>query len=103
MPVPIFYELLKKVTPIIARQDTSFRQAISPGARQEATLRFLATGQSSSNMQYSKRISRHALRNIIPETCDAIYRVLQDDYIKVSIFKTPNFLPKVFLFQAKRA
>lgn len=41
MPIPAFYKLLTKIEPYICKQDTSFRDSISPGARLEATLRFL--------------------------------------------------------------
>ncbi len=39
-----FKHLLQMVTPIIQRQNTNFRDAISPGERLMITLRFLATG-----------------------------------------------------------
>ena len=40
-----FNFLLEKVSPLIKRQDTNMRQAISPGKRLSLTLRFLATGR----------------------------------------------------------
>lgn len=83
MPIPAFYKLLAKIEPYIRKQDTSFRDSISPGARLEATLRFLASGGSYTNLQYSTRISKQSLGIIIPETCEAIYNVLRDDYLKV--------------------
>lgn len=39
MPIPIFFNLLEKIKPIIGRQDTKLRKAISSGAHLEATLR----------------------------------------------------------------
>ncbi len=39
-----FKHLLQMVTPIIQRQNTNFRDAISPGERLMITIRFLATG-----------------------------------------------------------
>ena len=53
MPIPAFYKLLAKIEPYICKQDTSFRDSISPGARLEATLRFLAAGGSYTSLQYS--------------------------------------------------
>ena len=44
MPVTVFYNLLTKVEPHIRKEDTDMRESISPGARLEATLRFLAAG-----------------------------------------------------------
>ena len=59
MAIPAFYKLLAKIEPYICKQDTSFRDSISPGARIEATLRFLAAGGSYTSLQYSTRISKH--------------------------------------------
>lgn len=83
MPIPAFYKLLTKIEPYICKQDTSFRDSISPGARLEATLRFLAAGGSYTSLQYSTRISKQSLGLIIPETCEPIYNVLREDYLKV--------------------
>ena len=84
MDVNSFYTLLAKVEPYIRKQDTHFRQSISAEARLEATLRFLASGWSYTSLQYTTRISKQSLSLIIPETCEAIYAVLTDDYLQVS-------------------
>jgi len=84
MDLNSFYTLLAKVEPYITKQDTHFRQSICAEARLEATLRFLASGCSYTALQYSTRISKQSLPLIIPETCQAIYTVLRDDYLKVS-------------------
>ena len=41
----LFEEILGKVGPLIQKQDTHMRLSISPGARLEITLRYLATGK----------------------------------------------------------
>ena len=84
MPMTVFYNLLTKVEPHIRKEDTDMRESISPGACLEATLRFLAAGGSYTNLQYSTRISKQSLSQIIPETCEAIYTVLKKEYSKVS-------------------
>jgi hypothetical protein len=65
MPELVYEELLRLVTPIIAKQDTCMREAISPHER-----------------LYSSAISRQSLGYIIPETCEAIYSALKT-YLKV--------------------
>ncbi|KAG0416984.1 hypothetical protein HPB47_005979 [Ixodes persulcatus] len=45
MDTGTFEELLRKVTPLIMKQDTSFREAIPAGERLAITLRYLATAQ----------------------------------------------------------
>ncbi|RVE48412.1 hypothetical protein evm_006973 [Chilo suppressalis] len=77
-----YLTLLSKVTPLIKKQDTIMRTAISPHERLTVTLRFLATGRTYECLKYSALISPQALSKIIPETCAAIYKVLQKDYLK---------------------
>ena len=79
-----FEELLALVDPIIRRQDTYMRQSITSRERLAVTLRFLATGRSYEDIKFSTMISPQSLGAIIPETCDAIYTVLKDEYLKVS-------------------
>ena len=86
MTPDLFSFLLNKITPIIAKKDSHLRESIAPGARLEATLLFLANGMSYSSLRYSTRISVSSLSFIIPETCEAIYRVLKNEYLKVRLF-----------------
>ncbi|XP_039763773.1 uncharacterized protein LOC120636385 [Pararge aegeria] len=77
-----YLHLLSLVTPLIKKQDTILRNAITPHERLTATLRFLATGRSYECLKFSTIISPQALSAIIPETCEAIYKVLHKDYLK---------------------
>jgi hypothetical protein len=45
--------VLAKVNPLIAKQDTAMRNAITPEARTAATLRFLATGRSCEDLKFA--------------------------------------------------
>lgn len=74
--------MLRKVkTTLIARRDTNMREAIPPGERLALTLRFLATGESYSSLQYQFRISVSAVALIVPEVCQAIYDALKEEYL----------------------
>ena len=97
-----YLNLLSLVTPLIKKKDTIMRNAISPHERLTATLRFLATGRSYEDLKFSTIISPQALSYIVPETCEAIYKILHKDYLKViknvydlikhfNTFKTFNF------------
>uniref|UniRef100_A0A671NAK6 DDE Tnp4 domain-containing protein n=1 Tax=Sinocyclocheilus anshuiensis TaxID=1608454 RepID=A0A671NAK6_9TELE len=77
-----FQQLLQMVTPIIQRQNTNFRDAISPGERLMITLRFLATGESFRSLHYAFRIGCSTLIELIPETCRVIYQVLKERHLK---------------------
>lgn len=79
-----FEFLLSLIEPSIIKKDTSFREAISPRIRLALTLRFLATGDSYSSLQYLFKISKSSITYIIPEVCQAIVEVLREKkYIKV--------------------
>ncbi|CAH1957746.1 unnamed protein product [Acanthoscelides obtectus] len=81
MDTETYNHLLKYVTPYIERQNTCMRKAIS-AQRLSATLRFLATGRSYKDLEFTTIMSKQSLCEIIPETCDVIYRVLKKDFLK---------------------
>lgn len=83
-----FEELLALVSPHIAKQDTQLRAAISPSERLAVTLRFLATGNNYKSLSALFRIAPNTISCIIPEVCDAIYKVLRPIYmvVRFSIF-----------------
>lgn len=78
-----YIDLLRRVTPFIKYEDTPMRKAITPHERLSVTLRYLATGRALNDLKFSAIIATSTLSSIIPETCDALYKVLQEDYLKV--------------------
>ncbi|XP_039641322.1 protein ALP1-like [Perca fluviatilis] len=70
------------IRPIIQRRNTNFRDCISVGERLMVTLRFLSTGESFKSLSYLFRMGVSTIRKFIPETCDAIYQVLKEKYLK---------------------
>ncbi|XP_063231370.1 uncharacterized protein LOC134535920 [Bacillus rossius redtenbacheri] len=78
----LFDELLGRVCPIIQKQNTVMREAIKPRDRLAVTLRYLATGCTYKDLQYSTRIAASTLGVIIPETLQAIYDTMRDECIK---------------------
>ncbi|PSN42035.1 hypothetical protein C0J52_12278 [Blattella germanica] len=83
MDMDTYIYLLELVTPHIKKENTCMRAAISPHERLTATLRFLATGRSYKDLEFTTIISKQSLSEIIPETCEAIYKVLKKDYLKL--------------------
>jgi endonuclease III-like uncharacterized protein len=67
----------------VAKRDTYMRQAITVKERLAITLRFLATGDSFTSLQYLFRVSKQSISTTVPEVCDAIIEALQE-YVKVS-------------------
>ena len=78
-----YERLLVMVGPLIEKKDTIMRKSITPHERLAATLRFLATGRSFEDLKFTTCISPQALGRIIPETCQAIYQCLVEEYMKV--------------------
>uniref|UniRef100_A0A6P7GSM3 Uncharacterized protein LOC114341864 n=1 Tax=Diabrotica virgifera virgifera TaxID=50390 RepID=A0A6P7GSM3_DIAVI len=78
-----FEWLLCQIAPKIQKEDTNYRQAISPMERLLLTLRFLATGDSYHSLMYLFKISVSSISRIIPEVCKVIAEVLKDK-LKVS-------------------
>ncbi|KAL4104004.1 hypothetical protein QTP88_019317 [Uroleucon formosanum] len=84
MTLEDFEYLASLVCPKITRMNTNMREAITARERLALTLRFLATGDSFTSLQYLFRISKSSISGIIPEVCDAISDSLQE-YIKVCL------------------
>lgn len=57
------------------------RKPISAAEYLAATIRFLATGESYSSLEFQFRISKSTLSNMIPYVCNVIYTVLKDEYL----------------------
>lgn len=75
-----FEEIINMIGPKISKMDTKFRTAVSVKERLAITLRFLATGDSYTSMQYLFKVSKQLISSIIPETCKAICDSLKEYY-----------------------
>jgi hypothetical protein len=73
-----FYEILERITPRIKKKSTSFGEPITPRLKLAATLRFLATGNSSKSISYSFRVSYNAACEFFIDVCQAII----DEYVQ---------------------
>ena len=82
MSVDKFEELLNLVSPIIKKNDTNMREAISCRTKLQITLRYLATGDSLKSLMYLFRVPNNTISCFLPHVLKAIYQVLQD-FIKV--------------------
>lgn len=78
-----FEELLAKVRPMIEKKDTNFRLCVPAGERLAITLRYLATGDSQSSLQFNFRRAHNTISTIVADVCPAIYSALKDDFLKV--------------------
>ncbi|KAI2647457.1 nuclease HARBI1 [Labeo rohita] len=78
-----FDNLLSKVGPRIARQDTSYRHAIEPAERLAICLRFLATGDSYRTIAFSYRVGVSTVAGIVGEVARAIWDALVQEVMPV--------------------
>ncbi|KAJ8705737.1 hypothetical protein PYW08_012783 [Mythimna loreyi] len=73
-----FEYLLQRVSPLISKQDTRWRESIPAKIRLAVTLRYLATGDSYSTLHRFFKISSSLVSRIIPEVCGAFVTVFKD-------------------------
>ena len=76
MDFSTFEELASKLEPLLKKCDTGMRNAIPPSEQLAVTLRFLATGESYTSLQYQFRINKGTICQIIPRVCEAISETL---------------------------
>ncbi len=72
----MFFELVKRLTPRIQKQDTWYRKALQPGLKVAVTLRHLATGDSYHSLMYNFR-AHNTISSIVRSVCQAII----DEYV----------------------
>ncbi|VDI75621.1 Hypothetical predicted protein [Mytilus galloprovincialis] len=77
MPTEMFDEILQRVGPRIAKQNTFYRNPLEPGLKLAITLRHLASGAKYRSMQYGWRVPHNTISVFIPEVCQAII----DEYV----------------------
>ena len=77
-----FDHLLGLVSPLITKEDTNYRKAISAAERLALTLRFLSTGESQVSLSFLFRLRKSTISKIIAETCKALRQVLFPLYVK---------------------
>ncbi|KAJ8910224.1 hypothetical protein NQ315_015916 [Exocentrus adspersus] len=71
-----FNFLLEAIRDDISRNDTKFRKAVTAEERLAITLRYLATGDSYTSLQYLFNVSKQLISKIVPEVCRAVVKTL---------------------------
>ena len=79
----LWNEVYEKVAPRIERKTTMMREPISAGHRLAITLRYLATGDSYMTQMFGFRVADNTISGIVPDTCEALYDVLAEEYFQV--------------------
>ena len=92
--------LLDNIEVAIYKEDTKFRKAISPRKRLMSTLRFLCSGANLQVISEVPRIAPSTLSHIIPEVCEAIWKIMGPQYITLPTTQE-EWKEKALQFQAK--
>ena len=88
-----FEHLLSLVGPLITKENTRLRGAITAAEWLTLTLRYLASGDAQQSQTFNFRIGKSTVSGIIRETCDAIWNVLHGVYLKTP--STPREWKKI--------
>ena len=75
----LFGELVRRISDRITKKETNFRKPIEPACKLAITLRFLATGESYTSLQYGFRVGQSTISKFIPEVCEAIIETYRDE------------------------
>ncbi|XP_053663552.1 uncharacterized protein LOC128712690 [Anopheles marshallii] len=78
-----FDYLLSLIGPKIQRLDTHMRESITAQERLMITLRFLATGETFTGLQFVFRVSKLSISLIVRDVCSVLNEQLRT-YVKVS-------------------
>ena len=79
MDTDTFNEIQERITPRIKKLTTNYKNPIPVRLRLAATLRFLATGNSSKCISYSFRVSHNIACEFFIEVCQAIIDEYADE------------------------
>ena len=95
-----FLEILALVREDIEKQNTVMRESIPADIKLAATIRYMATGKTYTESQYDFRIDKSSFSLFIPKVCDAIYKRLKDQYLKVYFLFIIYFLTRKLYMQS---
>ena len=74
---------MELVTLRIAKKETNMRKTITVEDRLAVTLRFLATGNTYSDLAFTFRMHTSTIGGIISEVCQALYHCLKSEYLRL--------------------
>ena len=78
-----FEKLVELLAPSLLKQDTVVRECIKPEKMCCVTLRYFASGESFSSLEYQFRISRKAISYIVEQVAAAIIKILGETRLKI--------------------
>ena len=81
MPPAMFDEVVQRLTPRLAKQNTNYRASLEPGLKVAITLRHLAPGYTYRNMQYAWRVPHNTISLVVREVVKALIEEYTDELL----------------------
>uniref|UniRef100_A0A6P7FDT2 Nuclease HARBI1 n=1 Tax=Diabrotica virgifera virgifera TaxID=50390 RepID=A0A6P7FDT2_DIAVI len=78
-----FYYILNKISADLTKQNTTFREAITPIEKLVVCLRFLSTGDSFRTIAFSYRLGHSTTQEIVGEVCKSIIKNLLSECMPI--------------------
>ena len=78
MSVDNFNEILTLVKDDLTKQNTHLRESIPAEVKLAITLRYLATGNTYTDLQYQFRVHKSTISGFVPKVCEVIYEKLKE-------------------------
>ena len=77
-----FDVLLRHVEPHISNENMRFRESVPASTRLAVSLRYLGSVESQQSLSWSFRLGRTTVSKIVRKTCEAIWKVLSQIYLR---------------------
>ena len=82
VPPDMFDELLGRLGPPIAKQDTSYPKALEPGLKLAMTMRHFASGDRYASMTFDFRVPHNTMSVCVREVCQALVDGYKDECVQ---------------------
>ena len=77
----LFDEMVERLSHVLKKDETRLRKPLPVGLKLAVTLRFLATGNSYTDLQYSFHVSKSTISTFIQQVCRAITNVFKPEVL----------------------
>ena len=82
MTPEMFDEVLERLTPILTKQQTNWKDPLTPELKLALTLRHLATGESYMSLRFNFRAADNTISKVVREVCKAIVEEYGPEVVK---------------------
>ncbi|XP_044760175.1 protein ALP1-like [Coccinella septempunctata] len=91
-----FEYILNKISTLIRKKNTTFKEAVSPKEKLAVCLRFLATGDSFKTISYSYRLGHSTVQSIVKDVSNAIITTMKSEHLPLPTVERWNEIAQDF-------